>query len=628
MKVDYQPSHQEYTESKLIAYIGNKRRLLSLIIQAFEFCDLSYGKNGKAPTFLDLFAGTGVVSRFAKSQGMQVICNDWEDYTYILNSLYIQTNPSELKHLYQDKGGLPKVLDILNQLSPLPYEKSYIAQNYCPFDTKNPDLENERLFYTRENGEKIDAIREKIEEWYPEPVRGQAQKEKNILLALLLYEVATRANTSGVFKGFHYGFGGTGKDALKRIFKPLTLEYPILWENKHNHQVLCQDANSLANELAAQTQVDIAYVDPPYNQHQYGSNYHMLNTVLRNDKPEINQHIMVNGKKKNKSAIRADWVKTKSGYCYRQYATQLFADLMESIRAHYIMISYSNEGIIPFDTLLEILSKKGKLDIITSQYTKYRGGKQALTSLVSNIEFVLIVNTHQCSNHKDIQKVKSHLLNQYIHYHASQAISLEKLLQSGYKIHQGDFENMVLSKKRESFQWNFNLVDTYGFDKKNPFGFFYKNGKGMQPIAFNELDWEVQQQIHKDLKQATQITREEELDLILDILLNYGTNYEDETKFLHYFSKVPYLYKKYNNKKAYLPSLIMGLKILKVVEDILFSYPSMRKNLRFQSYMDRLESLLLTKLKVKNDHLPDVKQLKQQLSQRMNRVYAAKPVMV
>ena len=122
-------------------------------------------------------------------------------------------------------------------------------------------------------------------------------------------------------------------------------------------------------------EVDIAYLDPPYNQHQYGSNYHVLNTIAFNDKPSVAPTIYIEGKKTDKSAIRKDWMNTKSLYCYKQTAVSQFKDLIESLRARYILVSYSNDGIIDFDEMLKILSHKGKLDIVTSTYTKYRGGK-------------------------------------------------------------------------------------------------------------------------------------------------------------------------------------------------------------------------------------------------------------
>ena len=102
--------------------------------------------------------------------------------------------------------------------------------------------------------------------------------------------------------------------------------------------------------------------------------------------------IMVDGKKTNKSAIRTDWTKTKSTFCYKSSAEADFKKLIDNINAEHLMISYSTDGIIPFDNILDILSSKGKINIVSSEYTKYRGGKQALTTKTKNVEFVILVD--------------------------------------------------------------------------------------------------------------------------------------------------------------------------------------------------------------------------------------------
>jgi adenine-specific DNA-methyltransferase len=133
---------------------------------------------------------------------------------------------------------------------------------------------------------------------------------------------------------------------------------------------------------------DVAYVDPPYNQHQYGSNYHLLNTIALWDGIIPGDH-----ETGGKAGIRKDWVKTRSDYCYRERAPSALADLLPGIDARYIFISYSTEGIIPFDELIDICMSRGRVTMITDEYVVYRGGRQSIHRLNHNVEFVIIIDS-------------------------------------------------------------------------------------------------------------------------------------------------------------------------------------------------------------------------------------------
>lgn len=378
-----------YLQNQIIAYIGNKRRLLPLINEAVN---MFYPGNREGLTFLDIFSGSGVVARMAKLAGFSVIANDWEIYSSILNSGFLLTDKSELSTMYKDHGGIDSILNHLNNLNPPKPENQYIAKHYSAThtDPERANFRTERLFYTRENGLKIDAIRSEIENLYPNPSKSSL-KEKNLLLALLLYRAATHTNTSGVFKAYHKGFGGHGKDALTRILRPIILSRPELINSEGIHKVFQEDANTLINKAELQD-IDIAYLDPPYNQHQYGSNYHMLKTIALWDKLEVNNR-MINGVFQEKAAIRKDWTDTRSAYCYKKTASEAFNKLLFGLKAKHIFISYSTEGIIPFKEMKELCLAKGKVDIVTNEYTKYRGGRQSNSRLNKNIEFIITIDT-------------------------------------------------------------------------------------------------------------------------------------------------------------------------------------------------------------------------------------------
>lgn len=375
-----------YLKQKIIAYIGNKRRLLPFIERSIQ--DLRHDDRS-IRTFADLFAGSGSVARLARTLDLEVYANDWEYYAYVLNYAHLFLLPEDVPALFTKVGGLDTALATLNALDDLPEDKGYIATYYAPKDDTNPDLDNERMFYTAENAKIIDKVRETIENWYD--ARLIAQNEYYYLLAALVYEAGTHANTSGVFKAFHRGFGGKKKDALKRILGRITLTPLPLYPGERGI-VTCNDANALVKRHDA-LDVDIAYLDPPYNQHQYGSNYHMLNTVALWDKPPINKEIYVDGKPCNKSGIRKDWKKTKSLYCYRESAYERFVELLGDIRAKYIVMSYSTDGIIPVEMLIGALERKGKCHLRTEAYTRYRGAKQSIVNKTKNVEYLFIVDT-------------------------------------------------------------------------------------------------------------------------------------------------------------------------------------------------------------------------------------------
>lgn len=377
--------NQIYITDQLIPYLGNKRKLLPLIEKAIVHTGIKSG------SFLDLFSGSTVVSRMAKSLGYRVISNDWEPYSYYTTLAYIKSNHAPD---FKAFGNIENAIEHLNNLSPI---KGYIALNYCPGNDEAYDTEIERMFYTQENGRRIDAIREEILTWRNDNIIDDM--EESVLLAPLIFQAAYCSNTSGVFKGFHRGWGGATKTAWYRIRSKLTLKPPVFFDNHMENLAFKEDAEKLASNI----ECDIAYLDPPYNQHQYASNYHLLNTVALWDKPDITQQIIP--AERNKSAIRKDWIDRKSLYCYKSSATDTFNKLLENIRSKYILVSYSTDGIIPVDDLFNALAEKGKLSVVTHRYKRYRVSSQRPSSRTHNIEFVAIVDTNTSSNKSDVSKV-------------------------------------------------------------------------------------------------------------------------------------------------------------------------------------------------------------------------------
>jgi adenine-specific DNA-methyltransferase len=378
-----------YLSSQLIAYIGNKRRLLAFLSDVFSELSNRNPKSGVI-SFGDLFAGSGSVSRLAKSMGFSTATNDWEFYSRVINTAHLCLSPSGVDELFQMDGGLAEKIAELNNLRVPDEPDQYISRFYAPAGTESADYRHERLFYTRENALFIDAVRNRIEEWYSGwELSNDDYLRKCILLAPLLYQAATHANTNGVFKAYHKGFGGHGGDALSRILADMKLQLPELAENLPGRLYKVDSLD--AADFVAGKSFDICYLDPPYNQHQYGSNYFMLNTIALWDKPAVPMETKPDGSLRVKAGIRADWVKTKSAFCYAKSAPLELRRLIENIDSRFIVLSYNTEGIIPFAELCDILSDYGKIEIFCRDYIIYRGGKQSLGRSNRNVEFQLVL---------------------------------------------------------------------------------------------------------------------------------------------------------------------------------------------------------------------------------------------
>ena len=369
---------EEYVFSQLIPYIGNKRKLLDLIHQAIKLTNIEDG------TFVDLFSGSTVVSRFAKKLGFRVLSNDWEPYSeqIAMGTVVLNEIPK-----FENFGGSKEVFEILNNAIPV---EDYVTKHLCPTDDQNLNHEKDRLFFMRKNGMKIDAMRELISKWNEE--EKITEMEFSYLMASFMYSVSYVSNTSGLFKGFHRGWGGSNGTAQYRICSDIILRPPLLFNNGKENISTREDAGILVKKLPGILGdiPDIIYLDPPYNQHPYGSNYHVLNSITLWDKPNFPEKIT----RGTKSAIRLDWrTERKSAYNSRLKAVQEFKTLIEDISSKFILTSYSTEGNIPLEEMMKILGAKGSLNVVKREYVRYRVSPTRLSSKPRNIEFVVITNT-------------------------------------------------------------------------------------------------------------------------------------------------------------------------------------------------------------------------------------------
>lgn len=526
-----------YLTEQIIAYIGNKRKLLPLIFRAIEGTGLPLSAQ---TSFFDVFSGSGVVSRFAKFVGFEVYANDWECYANVLNHGFLETDASEIPKLFGSEELFAHFLEEINSLPEPSEEHQYIAKYYAPrhFDVEKADYKTERLFYTRENALAIDKIRNWLEDFKnsvgcieeTDSAAQNSSREKiyHLLLAILLYEAATHTNTSGVFKAFHKEFGGHGKDALKRIFTKIALHPPVLIDAKAPVHIFQEDANALVRKIHG---IDIAYLDPPYNQHQYGSNYHLLNTIAKWDKIPEPMELNAKGILKKKAAIREDWVNTRSPYCYKDSAEAAFEDLLLNLDARFILISYSTDGIIPFERMREICTKRGRLSLVMNEYTTYRGGKQSNRRQNTNIEFILSIDTSRKSDEESIREIDFILKRKKTLLLFKQKFSFKKLTEVCDEIDETQIterENPLNQKK----------ISVAGVELVTKDFFTLEIPEAFEKLTFEELEL-----FSEKLSFACCETKEEELEEIM-LRLNWENS---DKKWL--IKQIPATLNKLANKK-------------------------------------------------------------------------------
>ncbi|MCL2721435.1 MAG: DNA adenine methylase [Treponema sp.] len=341
----------EYLTQQLITYIGNKRSLLGFIDNGIRKVQNKLHKN-KLKMF-DVFSGSGIVARYFKQFSDLLITNDLENYSYVSNQCYL-SNEDEIDFLSLREYYQELIAKSNNEL-----RKGIISELYAPKNDKNIKSD-ERVFYTNRNAMFIDTVRQLIDKI--------PKNDQKYFLAPLLSEASIHANTSGVFKGFYKNketgigqFGGKNQDALIRITGDIKLPFPI-FSNFNCDTIICNDdSNEIIKTLP---EVDIAYLDPPYNQHPYGSNYFMLNLILDYKYPENTSKI---------SGIPEDW--NRSAYNKSNFALNALTYLVENIKSKYVLISFNSEGFIKIDEMKKMLMKYGKLEVLETKYNTFKGSR-------------------------------------------------------------------------------------------------------------------------------------------------------------------------------------------------------------------------------------------------------------
>ena len=242
------------------------------------------------------------------------------------------------------------IKQLLTELNALAPQEGYVYKNYGG------------RYFTYENAAKIDSIREKIEQFHL--AKQCTNQEKFVLLTSLIFAIDKAANTVGQYDAYlkHLGkdsYDESGKHLIdSNVYKPIKLLLPRL-EYGGVHEVYCENVNRLVQRIDA----DVLYVDPPYNTRQYIDNYHVLENIMRWDKPVLYGKT----RKFERHGLKSDFSrKTK--------ALPALQDLVLKTHTSHIFLSYNNEGVISQDQIIRILRERGQVKIFEKQYSIFGNG--------------------------------------------------------------------------------------------------------------------------------------------------------------------------------------------------------------------------------------------------------------
>lgn len=332
-------------------YIGSKDKLSDIIIS--EIREI----NPNATHIIDLMAGTGLFSLALRESGFKVSAVDVMTYSYhhlhfhlfmskppsFSNITLIEEIDKQEDYTLFGSTNYQKTLNYLNNISPI---QGYFYKEFSPEGIPSNTL-RPRKYFTAQNAAQIDAIRETIKNWKKKNIINNL--EHSLLIHDLIMATNDVANIAGTYG--HYLSNFTKRAEVKIKLTPSSFSD---LGTTNNHKIYC----GYAEEIASHLEADVCYVDPPYIKRQYAANYHILETIAREDTPEAI----------GDSGLRP-WRDQYSNFCSKVKIRDSFDKILTHTKCNHFLISYSEDGLIPIDNLMEFLSNYGE---VTKKNIKYK----------------------------------------------------------------------------------------------------------------------------------------------------------------------------------------------------------------------------------------------------------------
>jgi adenine-specific DNA-methyltransferase len=331
----------------VIKYLGSKRRLVQVLGNIAE--------TTRTRTALDLFTGTTRVAQSFRQRGCVVTAVDSTRYSEAFARTYLTVAPTPAK--------LRAIDTALVALSGAPGIDGYVTQVFC----------HEARFFHPDNGRRIDGMRALIAERY-----ARTWLEPVLLTALI--EAADRVDsTTGMQMAYL-------KAWAPRATRPLALRRPELTHGPIGRAVR-SDAFRAVNRLGP---FDLAYLDPPYNQHRYDANYHVWETLTANDQPDYY----------GVACKRADLREAKSTFNDKREMPRALAQVLAAVDARVVVLSYNNESWLTLDELVGLCATRGPVTVLAFDSRRYigaqigihnpAGAKVGTVGTLRNLEYILV----------------------------------------------------------------------------------------------------------------------------------------------------------------------------------------------------------------------------------------------
>ena len=334
----------------MIKYLGSKKTLLPRICRAVACLP-------EVKTISDVFSGTSRVGHVLKKKGYRVLSNDLNQYATTLACCYVEADSEDWSE---------KAQNLVDAFNKLPGKAGYFTETFCV----------QSRFFQPKNGARIDAIRNHI-------VEQKLDKELESIMLVSLMEAADRVDST---VGLQMAYL---KKWAPRAHNDLELRVPEILPRSRFGKGKAHNGDAL--EFVSQVTVDLAYLDPPYNQHKYMANYHIWETLIRWDEPEFY----------GVACKRKDVRERKSPFNSKRVAMAAMTDLIRAVQARYLMVSFNDEGYISRSEMEAILSERGEVIVLENEYPRHIGARIGIhnqdgqkvghVSHVKNIEYLYIV---------------------------------------------------------------------------------------------------------------------------------------------------------------------------------------------------------------------------------------------